>query len=260
MELKRVTMISLLLASTWSAVVPSIYGQDCYPSKVIDTVADFLKLPASGRFQLRVTELPKIKEEFIGLQQERLETDTVRIVDFYEVSPATYQVVSHKIVSITVQLDNDSVWVVGVGPNNTTYQLVGFADPTATFNKLMADAGIRVNDAETALDTLWLFLKLAHGHEFQASILGDSMQLQAVALKDFRLRLPASQRLATFNNWWKRVPLRLRNEIAAPKVQSREDQFEVAYYRYSEGSIKLETALINRDGSVSQGASKTIYK
>lgn len=253
-------MISLLLATNCLVVFQPVYGQVCYPAEITEAVGSFLKLPPPAQFHLRVTEVPRLKDELLGLQVERLGTSAVKVVDFYEVTPATYQLVNSQIVSVTVQLDNDSVWVVGFGPNKTIYQLAGFSSPASSFNKLISDVGIEVNDSETALDVLWLFLKLTQGREFLASIIGDSMQLQGVAVQDFRLRFPESQRLGAYNNWWKRVPRHLKNEIAAPKVQSRQNLFEVIYYRYNEGRIKLETGLIKGDGSVTLGASKTVYE
>lgn len=250
---------TLCFALTWlCASSMSVNGQECYPPEVTEAVTSRVKL-RTAQVPLKVTELPKLKEELIGLEQGG-ENSELRAVRFFEVSPATYQVVNGKIVGVTIQLDNDSVWVVGVGPDKAIYRLAGFSDAVSDFNRLMKDSAIHVSGPETALQVFAVFLKFAHSPEFFSSIVGDTMQLQSVALQDFRLRLPESKRLAAYDRWWKAMPPQIRTRIAAPKVRSRESRFEVLYYRYTEGVLKEESMLISAEGAATPHASsKVLY-
>ena len=78
----------------------------------------------------------------------------------------------------------------------------------------MKDSAIRVSSPETALQVFDVFLKLAQSHDFFSSVVGDVMQLQSVALRDFRLRLPKSKRIAAYDRWWKAMPLEIRARMA----------------------------------------------
>jgi hypothetical protein len=235
-------------------------GQECYPPEVIEAVGRLAKL-RTAQVSWRVAARPRLEEELIGLEQaSHGENSEPRAIKFYEVSPAIYHVVKGKIVGVTVQLDDDSAWVVGVGPEKALYRLAGFPDSVSDFNRLMRDSTIRVSGPETALEVFDVFLKVAHSHDFSSSVVGDVMQLQSIALQDFRLRLPESTRLAAYDRWWKAMPPKIRARIASPKVRSSESSFEVLYYRYAEGVLKEESVLISPEGAVTPNASsRTLY-
>jgi hypothetical protein len=255
---KLLRMVALLLPVLLAGAKPT-RGQDCYPAEVKETVQNVLRLPPAARFQFRVSELPKLEEELMGIEEATLGTNTVRPIKFYSVTPATYEVVNGRITSVTVELDRDSVWLVAMGPDKSTYQLAGFPDPASGFNKLMSDIGIKVSETDAAMDVFELFVRLTRGPQSISEVIADTMQLRSVALQDFRLRLPELKRLAAFEEWWTEMPTTLKRKIVAPKLQLRENRFQVTYYRYVAGRISLETVLVNRDATVSPSTSKPLY-
>jgi hypothetical protein len=124
----------------------------------------------------------------------------------------------------------------------------------------MKDLSVRVDEPERALDVFDMFLKVARSRQFFSSVIGDAMQLQSVALQDFRLRFPESKRLAAFDKWWRAVPPSLKKAIAPPKVQTQGSNFVVSYYRYSKGALEKESVFISTDGSVTPQVPKVASK
>ena len=239
----------------------SVRGQECYPHEVIDAVNAQVKLK-SAQIPLMITELPRLEEKIIGLEQESdNESSELRVVRFYEVTPKTYEIINGRSVNTTIQLDNDSVWVVGVGPNRAIYRLAGFSDSVSDFSRLMKDLGVQVKDSEDALDVFDVFLRLTHSPELFSSVVGDVMQLQSVALQDFRLRFPESKRVVAFDRWWKAIPASTKEVIAPPNVRVHQSSFDVIYYRYNQGTLRKESINISNGGSVGpEKSTVVIYK
>ena len=254
------TLVLFLAASGLCETFPIVKGQECYPPEVTEGVRSTVK--GIAQIPLTVTELPKLKEKLIYLVQENHgENSELPAVRLYEVTPATNEVVNGKIVSVTVQLDDDSVWVVGVGQNKTVYRLAGFSDSVLGFNRLMSDLAIHVKRSDDALKIFHLFLSLGHSPQFFSSVVGDTMQLQSIVLQDFRLRFPEAKRLAAYDRWWNAMPPRLRKTIASPNARSLGSNFEVSYYRYSQGVLKKESVFISSDGSVTpEATSRLLYR
>lgn len=253
-------IVVFLAASCFCETSALVKGQECYPPEVTEVVRSGVKRAA--QIPLTVTELPKLKEKLICLVQENHgEKSEVPAVRLYEVTPATYEVVDGRIASVTVQLDDDSVWIVGIGRNKTIYKLAGFSDSIQGFNRLIRDLAIKLERPDDALEIFDLFSRLAHSPEFFSSVVGDTMQLHSIVLQDFRLRSPESKRLAAYARWWKAMPPRVRKTIAPPNARSLGSDFEVSYYQYSQGALKKESVLISSDGAVTPGAtSRLLYR
>jgi hypothetical protein len=243
------TLLLILLPGLVYAHPVDVRGQECIPPEIREAVRNAAKV-RSERIPLTVTELTTMNERVIALEQENHgEKAKLQVVRFYEVRPATYELADGALISVTVQLDGESIWVVGLGPNKVLYKLAGFANSVSDFNRLMRDLSIHVNGPEDALSVFDIFARIAQPREFFGSLVGDAMQLQSVALQDFRLRYPESTRGAAYDKWWKAMPLHTRKNIAPPKVESRQSDFEVIYYRYREGVVKRESVLIDAEGA-----------
>ena len=253
--------LTLLLAAILYCGASSVSGQECYPQEVIDAVNTQAKL-RTAQIPLMTTEQPRLEEKIVGLEQKiHNENSEVRVLRFYEVTPKTYEIVNGRSVNTTVQLDNDSVWIVGIGPNKEIYRLAGFSDSLSDFNRLMKDLQIRIKGTDHAVDVFDLFLRLTHSAKMFSSVVGDVMQLQSVALQDFRLRFPESKRVVEFNRWWKAMPASTKEIVAPPNVRVRGLSFEVIYYRYNQGRLGKESVTISTDGTVGRETTNVVvYK
>jgi hypothetical protein len=255
------TLLSLMVPGWFYGNSGDVRGQECSPAEVIEAVRSGVKVP-SARIPLTVTELTTMRERVIALEQENHgDSAELQAVRFYEVRPSTYEFVNGRFSSLTVQLDGEAVWVVGVGPSKTIYKLAGFSNSVSDFNRLMRDLAIHVKGPEDALGVFDIFARLSQPPDFFPSVVGDAMQLQGVALQDFRLRFSQSARIAAYERWWRTMSLQVKKTIVPPKVQSRQSNFEVSYYRYSEGVVKRETVLISGEGAIGpEASSKTLYR
>lgn len=242
----RRTVLFLFVAS-FSGIASKAISQECNPPEVIEAVRAVKS--QSTQTPLNVAQLPNARERILSLQQENHgESTELKTVRFYEVRPAIYEVVDGRLVSTTVQLDSESVWIVGLDGNRNTYKLAGFPNSVSDFNRLMHDLAIHVRTTEDALSVFDVFLRLAHPPDFLDSVVGDLMHLQSRALEDFRLRFPKRSRSAAYENWWRGVR-RQKIGISPPAARAKASGFELIYYRYAEGVAK-ESVLVSAEGAV----------
>lgn len=254
--------LALLIVFFLGSNSASSFGQNiCESEEIKEAVRRNAHLSSAVKIPLLVTALPKLKEDLIRIMIEEIgnESRKVQHIEFCEVMPAIYDIQNGIIVSETVELDNDSAWIVATGLNRSTYLLAGFSSPHSSFNQLTKDLGIKVDNPETALEIFDLFLKTARGQQFRFAVVADKMKLQSIALEDFRLRYPIAKRQAAFDRWWKGVPLNLKERLISPKVRSEDNGFRITYYRYSKGSVLEESVFISNQAVVHDGASKVLY-
>jgi hypothetical protein len=243
--------VSILLVLLLRCDVSAVYGQRAAPIREIeDTVRQSLKEKPEPNFPFLIIPLPKLKEDFIGIQTQGtpLGVRRVRQIDFYEVSPALYVTDGDRVISETFHLGGNDVWVIGFGPDNSKYLLAGFENSLSGFNMLTKDLNIDIASPESALDVFDLFLKSAHGSQFRASIIPDEMHLQSLAIEDFRLRYPKATRRSKYDKWWSRVPLSLKKSLSFPKISRGFNGFEISYFQYDEGAYPARNIARNFPG------------
>ena len=242
------TVVALVVVS-FSGIFSEVKSQECNPPEVIEAVRAVKT--QSTQTPLNVVQLPNARERILSLQQQtKGGTIELKTIQFYEVRPAVYEIVDGRVVSTTVQLDSESVWIVGLAANRNTYKLAGFSNSASDFNRLMRDLAIHVKTPEDALSVVDVFLRLAHTPDLFDSVVGDLMQLQIKAIEDFRLRFPKARRTAAYENWWRGVRGQRKIRISPPTARARASGFEVRYYRYAEGMAKEESVLVSAEGAV----------
>ncbi|SRR5229473_1941407 len=96
----------LATAAAWSyGDSGDVRGQECSPPDVIEAVRSQVKVK-SAQIPLTVTELTTMRERVVALEQENHgESAELKAVRFYEVRPATYELVDGRFTSLTLQLD-----------------------------------------------------------------------------------------------------------------------------------------------------------
>ena len=226
------------------------------------SIARAVQKQSNSQLPLQVTQLPHLTDTVITLETRNLAHTIGAEVDvlcFYKVEPASYQLKDNKIVGQTVQLDNYSEWLVVLAlGSGAIYTLEGSVNPTAEFNRLVKDLRLRVTDSDTALSIFNFFHVVTGKREWRPQVVGDEMQLESIALEDFRLRYPANERKVAFRHWWNGVSATIRTLLAPPKASPVKDHFEVQYFGYSEGSVSIRNVIINVDGTVAEGESKVL--
>ena len=208
-----------------------------------------------------VAPVPKLKEDFIGIQLSSLsfQPRRVSVIEVYEIRPGLYLMDGDRVVAETLNLGEDPHWLIAFGPDKSKYLLAGFEDPLVGFNKLIKDLDIGTVTKDSALNVFDLFLKTVHGYQFRASLIADEMHLQSLALQDFRLRYPTAKRKSEYNSWWARMPVSLKRALSAPKLSTDRNGFRISYFRYDTGRILQETVLVSPKGVVMLGTSVKRY-
>jgi hypothetical protein len=253
-----------MLIFVLAAPVPCSWatGQSCPDQEGNAAVTRFVDSESKAGVPLYGEHLPDLNDALISLVTRGLTSPLnaeVPPINFYKVTPAGYQLRGNKVVGESVQLDNESEWIVAVDcQKDRKFLLEGSADPFASFNDLARDFHLRVADTETALSVFDFFLQVARGSRFRSGLVSDEMKLDSVALEDFRLRFPAAKRRAAFNEWRARIPAAVRRILAPPRVVALRSGFEVQYFSYIQGTVYSESLTVNTDGTVAQGNRKIL--
>ena len=241
----------------------SVCQQNCTEKAAEGIVVRAVRDGSNSQLPLQIARLPDLTDAVIALETKALVSPIgaeVHVVCFYRVEPSSYQLRENKVVGETVQLDNYSEWLVAQDSfNDAVYVLEGAKDPTLEFNKLARDLRLKVPGAEAALSIFNFFLRVTQPQRLGAQAVHDDMELESVALTDFRLRFPAVKRRSAFNRWWGAVPGGVKSLLVPPKVKPANDDFVVQYFFYSKGNVSLRGLTIHADGTVAEGGSKTLF-
>ena len=231
------------------------YQSDCPECRWESIAVQAVRAHSTVDFPLQAIPLPTLKDDLITLKTERSNPAGIEAPQFifYKVTSSLYQQKDDKVESVTVEVDRDSEWIVGIDSrNDNTYLLEGFTDPIADFNRLAEYLHFQVVDAGDALGVFDLFLKLARGQQFRSQVVGDEMKLESVALEDFRLRFSATTRRAAFNSWWASVSTTTKNGLRPPAAGPTKNGFEVRYSFYLRGNLSSRSLTISRNGTVGE--------
>jgi len=223
-----------------------------------------VRAQSNSDLPLQATLLPALTDDVISLETRGLAHALgadLPIVSFYRVAPSIYQMEGNRVVSETVELDNYREWLVAVNHrSNETYLLEGSTDPIGEFNKLARALRLQVADANAALGIFDFFLKVARGQQFRSHVVADEMNLESVALEDFRLRFSTAKRRAAFGSWWDGIPASTKKALLPPKARPVKNSFEVQYFFYSQGNLYSQSLIVNSDGAIAEGQSKIIVQ
>lgn len=216
------------------------------------------KLPSD--FSVRAAEMPRLEAAVLSIQVDIAQSQHPRVVEVTvcEVNPFPFVLKKGSITSTSVEIDSESVWLIGLGPTDERFLLAGFSDPRPDFNALVRRLGLTIGNAEAARGLFDLYLKLAAGHEFREDIIVDDLQPQSMGLTDFRLHYSLPKARILYAKWWSSIKPAIKNALRRPEVARRSDGFKVTYFRYFQGRILQETITIAADGTVTLDGSKTI--
>jgi hypothetical protein len=218
---------------------------------------------SDNQLPLRIALLPYLTDSVTSIETKNLAHvmgAEVNVVCFYQVEPSRYQLEGNKIVGQTVQVDDYSEWLVAVAlPKGAIHVLEGSLNPVEEFNSLVKDLQLRVLDADTAISVFNLFLKTTSKRQCRLPVVSDEMDLEAIALEDFRLRFPAAKRQIAFRQWWKGVPTSVKNSLGPPRASRSRNGFEVHYQDYSLGNVLSNSLIVSADGTVSEMKSDAVF-
>ncbi|MGH9793519.1 MAG: hypothetical protein ACRD5G_01990 [Candidatus Acidiferrales bacterium] len=133
---------------------------------------------------LHVVHRPDLDEALSLTLRVGSQSLVVPRVAFYEVSVGTFGFRGEEIQSETLQLDGEPEGLIAYGPGEKQFLLRGFEGAANDFNELASSIRFSIQDSEGALGILDLYFKLVRD---PANVLADDMQLESIALADFRL-------------------------------------------------------------------------
>lgn len=223
------------------------------------TIRREAKLPEE--FTLRGAERPDLEEKALALQKDAAnpKPSPIQEIRFCHFAPFLYQLENGKIVTTTVLADSELSWLVGLDSRDEQYLLAGFPDPLNGFNALIKALNLNIESADTARDVFDLYLTMVWGQKAREFIIVDDMQLQSLALSDFRMRYSLPKARAMYLKWWRSMTPEIRKRLHKPEVVATEGGFTVKYVRYHQGQILPESILIDKDGTVTVGAHNKFY-
>lgn len=239
-----------------------VRAQDRIPvDEIQQTVRQSMGERPEPKPPLLISVRPDVREDLIAIQLPAtpFQSRRVSIVEVYDVRPGRYLMDGDRVVAETINLGEDTYWLIAFGPNSSKYLLAGFEYPLRSFNKLIHDLNLGPIDQESALDIFDLFLKTVHGPHFRVSLVADEMHLQSLALEDFRLRFTTAQRKSEYNKWWGGMPISLKKDLSRPNIASDKSGFLIKYFRYDVGRVLQESLRVSFQGEVTMGRSLVRY-
>lgn len=257
-------MCAIAFSISLSCAAGNCQGDTCFDEKAIADAIRTVRVQGNFEGALQASTDPTLTDDVVYLKQ--LESPiilgaSVPVVSFYRVTPAHYELQGNKVVSQTVEVDTYREWLVAIDRHNDfTVILEGSSNPIAGFNKLVKDLRLLVNNTDAAVEVFDFFLKVAFGQRFRAQVLSDDIQLESIALEDFRSRLAASERRGAFETWWRNMNSDIKKALRPPKALAINGGYEIEYYVYDQGKVSDELLRMGTDGTVSKGESKVVYE
>lgn len=237
-------------------------SEETQMAKVLQAVnVNSSSLPASK--QLRLTLAGDLIDNLLSLEVDDGPNPAKRVsrLCFYRISMPMYVLNGDAIESTSVQTDYDSVEVAAIDlVSGQVYFLFGFPNPVSGFNNLIKTLRLEVNSAERADDVFDLYLKMVRGPDFRSAVIADDMQLESVALNDFRMRLSHATSRGAFERWWNDVPRKLRQSLRTPLATPVQHEFVVRYFFYDQGTISRNDVRISSNGTVSEDSSVVLFR
>lgn len=214
-------------------------------------------------FPLEATPLLHLTEDVIDLKKGWVGPAPfgveVPVVCFFRVEFATYLVEGKKVVGQGVEVDGKTEWIATFyDQREFLFASNDWTGQVKQFNELAKALDFHIANSGAALNVFYLFLQVAGAGQLQPHLVSDEMQLESVALLDYRYRVAAKESRKAFDKWWRSVSPAVRKAISAPKVISEGDGFRVRYVLYSNGSILLQNLLVSKDGTVTEGQPEKI--
>jgi hypothetical protein len=199
---------------------------------------------------MSLAPVPELRDDFISFELDFPGESVHEDLCFYVLTPERYQLDGNQVSSVTVQFDKEDPNLYAASTGNQVYLLHGFGSSALNFNRLMVDLHIEVNSPERAISVFNFYSKVVYGGIFRSKIVGDDLQLIAVAAEDFRLRYSSANRYREFRKWMSSEEY-LRKGVRPPQARKVKDRYEIKYVYYEEGRLHPVTIVVGPNGEVS---------
>ena len=213
-----------------------------------------IKEQTNSLLPLRAARLPKLTDDVFSLvlREQIIPSDiTVNEIFFYRIEPVIYELMDGKVMAQAVEMDTESEWIVATdSKGDRLFSLAGSVNPVMGFNSMIQMLGIKIEDEEVALDFFDLYIKVACGEKFRASVYHNEMLFQSVVMSDFWSRCPNQTNKKSFETWWKRHYMKIKDSLYPPSVKKCDDYFLIKFFNYSNSMIFSNCIKINRKGTV----------
>lgn len=213
-------------------------------------------------FSLLIAPVPSLQEALIALQvsASSAQEPAVQAVNFCEVTTSTFHLTNGHVTGSTVAVDREPPrWLIGLAPDGKKFLLAGFPDVEKDFNELIETVGLQVANADIVRDLFDFYLRLTGGEVLRASIVVDDMQLQSLALEDFRLRYSLPKARSLYAKWWGGIGLGLKRKLHRPEVTVQQNGFKVSYFEYHDAQILQQSVAVSNRGAVTRGTNNPLY-
>jgi hypothetical protein len=216
-------------------------------------MADIVKAVVSektGTESMNLVPTPELRDDVISLEQDFAGHLLLSDLCFYKFVPERYALNGAEISAVTVQLDDDDAEYFVASSAERVYFLHGFESSPSSFNRLMLDLHVKVDNPDKAMSIFNFYSKVVYGNAFRERIVGDRLHLISLAAEDFRLRFPSAVRDQEFRKWWE--SRRFKSiAVRPPQVRKAEGRYEINYFYYKAGDIHPVSLLVDPNGQVS---------
>lgn len=234
-----------------AAIEGSCGGQS--PCQLIDTQSEVVDVARSADpdlSQMSLASAPELRDDLISFAQDIHGEYSGADFCFYFFKPERFTFAGDKLSFVTVEQDNDDTDKYAASINRKVYLLHGFGSAALNFNRLMLDSHVDVRNGEAALKVFNLYSKVVYGDLFRSRIVGDNLQLIALAAQDFRSRYSSAVRYRRFMEWLNSKEFQGVHP-APPEVREVENRFEIRYKYFKSGRLYPASVFVDSNGRVS---------
>jgi hypothetical protein len=228
---------------------------DCSEEQKAANAVHAVREQSQTELTLRATPAPDLSDDTIFLETngEPSGGKQVRLVSFYRVTVAPYKLEGGRVEMGSVVVDSSPEWLVAIDcQQHREYLLSGSKDPTAGFNDLIRSLQLKVTNSGSALSVFDSYLKIARGSEFRSRVLRDDLNLESVAMNDFRTRFSYPKSRIAFTNWWRTIPGSTKHAIEPPSAIATKSGFGIQFFFYDLERLRRQVVDINSDGTASE--------
>jgi hypothetical protein len=258
----RKNVLQLLSSFTVFLLLPPMSWQgsiNCAGDRCAEAVVAAVRSQLNSELPLQATLMPGLSDDLIDLETQGLSRPIktkVSTFSFFLVSPRRYEINDDVVERESAEVDSQSEWLVAVDlRNDSRYFLEGSSNSLGEFNRLMTSVNLKVTNQEGALNVFDFYLEVVRGHQFRSRVIGDDLKLESVALDDFRLRFPTSERRRAFNAWWRELSNSNKKSIVPPTANPQKGGFTVRYFLYDKGIVYHRSLTVNPDATIVEGES-----
>jgi hypothetical protein len=163
--------------------------------------------PGSGSLILAAEEDISLRDVTIAIQSTTGGWRYAKVIRFFRVFPAQYELSEDQVVGQQVYLDSEPEWVVAIVPTamevSGSLVLAGLEESQAdaNFNRLGQHLVLTAGSTERALTLFDYWLRVARGDRVRKRVVSDQLGAISVAAEQFRSVLSGRLALTRFQRW-----------------------------------------------------------